>query len=173
VGFLNAFRWRHFLTETEREQIAAALDEAGRHTRAKIGLSIEAQARGDPHARARTHFREWRLPEAERPTAVLVYVCAATRQYAIVGGEEVHRVAPPTFWELVDRDLSHHFEEGRYCDGIFKAIAQVAVQLERLFPLQPRDDADAPPSVDQEPFGEIDSARGGTAEGLAGGKERG
>ncbi len=137
MGFLNAFRWRHFLTETEREQVAAALDEAGRHTRAKIGLSIEAQATDDPHARARTLFLEWFLPEAERPTAVLVYICAATRGYAIVGGEEVHRVAPPTFWEVVDRDLSHHFEEGRYCDGIFKAIAQVAVQLERHFPPAP------------------------------------
>ncbi len=147
VGFLNAFRWRHFLTETEREQVAAALDEAGRHTRAKIGLSIEAQATDDPHARAHTLFREWRLPQAERPTAVLVYVCAATRGYAIVGGEEVRRVAPPTFWELVDRDLSHHFEEGRYCDGIFKAIAQVAVQLERHFPPAPEKETRGHPAV--------------------------
>jgi uncharacterized membrane protein len=34
----------------------------------------------------------------------------------------------------LDRDLHHHFEEGRYCDGIFKAIAQVAIQLEHHFP---------------------------------------
>lgn len=130
----GGLRWRPFLTQTEREQIDAALAEAGRHTRAKIGLSIEAQATEDPHARARTLFQEWPLSEEERSTAVLVYVCAATRRYALVGGEQVERGAPPTFWELVDRDLSHHFEEGRYCDGIFKAIAQVALQLERLFP---------------------------------------
>jgi uncharacterized membrane protein len=131
---LSAFRLRRFLTVTEREQIAAALAEASRHTRAKIGLSIDERPAKDPRARARVCLQEWQLPEDERSTAVLVYVSAASRTYAIVGGEEVHRLAPQTFWELVDRDLHHHFEEGRYCDGIFKAIAQVAIQLERHFP---------------------------------------
>lgn len=131
---LSSFRLRRFLTVTEREQIAAALAEAGRHTRARIELSIDEQATRDPRARARILFQEWQLPEGERPTAVLVYVSAPSRTYAIVGGEDVHRVAPQTFWELLDRDLHHHFEEGRYCDGIFKAIAQVAIQLERHFP---------------------------------------
>ena len=140
---LSAFRLRRFLTVTEREQIAAALAEAGRHTRARIGLSIDERAAKDPHARARIVFQEWQLPEGERPTAVLVYVSAPSRTYAIVGGEEVHRIAPQTFWELVDRDLHHHFEEGRYCDGIFKAIAQVAIQLERHFPRTPEEDPQA------------------------------
>jgi uncharacterized membrane protein len=134
VRRLSSFRLRRFLTVTEREQIAAALAEAGRHTRARIELSIDEQATRDPRARARILFQEWQLPEGERPTAVLVYVSAPSRTYAIVGGEDVHRVAPQTFWELLDRDLHHHFEEGRYCDGIFKAIAQVAIQLERHFP---------------------------------------
>jgi len=136
VRRLSAFRLRRFLTVTEREQIAAALAEAGRHTRARIGLSIDERTATDPQVRARVLFREWQLPEGERPTAVLVYVSAPSRSYAIVGGEEVERLAPRAFWELVDRDLHHHFEEGRYCDGIFKAIAQVAIQLERHFPRQ-------------------------------------
>jgi uncharacterized membrane protein len=129
---------------TEREQIAAALAEAGRHTRARIGLSIDEQATRDPQARAHSLFQEWQLPEGERPTAVLVYVSAPSRTYAIVGGEDVHRIAPQTFWELLDRDLHHHFEEGRYCDGIFKAIAQVAIQLEHHFPREPETRPEAP-----------------------------
>lgn len=137
---LLSFRLRRFLTVTEREQIAAALAEAGRHTRARIGLSIDERAARDPQARARVLFQDWRLPEDERPTAVLVYVSAPSRTYAIVGGEEVHRVTPQTFWESVKRDLHHHFQEGRYCDGIFKAIAQVALQLERHFPRGPSGD---------------------------------
>jgi uncharacterized membrane protein len=144
VRRLSSFRLRRFLTVTEREQIAAALAEAGRHTRARIGLSIDEQATRDPRARARILFQEWQLPEGERPTAVLVYVSAPSRTYAIVGGEDVQRIAPQTFWELLDRDLHHHFEEGRYCDGIFKAIAQVAIQLERHFPREPETRPEAP-----------------------------
>ena len=125
---------RRFLTESEREQITAGLEEAGRHTRARIGLTIDAKATDDPHGRAQHHFQAWNLPEDERSTAVLVYVSARSRAFAVVGGDEVRRVAPQTFWEVVNRELHHHFDEGRYCDGIFKAIAQVAIQLERHFP---------------------------------------
>ncbi len=134
MGFLDAFHRRRFLTASEREQITAALEEASRHTRARIGLFIDERSRRDSQTRAQAHFQEWDLPPSERPTAVLVYVCAPTRTFAIVGGDEIQRAAPRTFWELVDRDLHHHFDEGRYCDGIFKAIAQVAVELERRFP---------------------------------------
>ncbi len=134
MGLLDGLHRGPFLTATEREQIGAALEEATRHTRARIGLSIDERSRGDPQTRARALFQEWDLLPSERPTAVLVYVCAPTRTFAVVGGEEIQRAAPRTFWDSVDRDLHHHFEEGRYCDGVFKAIAQVALQLERHFP---------------------------------------
>lgn len=153
---LLSFRLRRFLTVTEREQIAAALAEAGRHTRARIGLSIDERAARDPQARARVLFREWQLPEDERPTAVLVYVSAPSRTYAIVGGEEVQRAAPQAFWELVDRDLHHHFEEGRYCDGIFKAIAQVALQLQHHFPRPSEGETPGHPTTSENPTGNTD-----------------
>jgi uncharacterized membrane protein len=135
----HAFLRRRFLTESERQQIAAALEEARRHTRARIGLLLDEQATADPRARAQILLQDWELPEDQRPTAVLVYVSARNRAFAVVGGDEVRRVASRSFWEAVNRDLHHHFDEGRYCDGIFKAIAQVAIQLERFFPRKPED----------------------------------
>ena len=134
---------RRFLTESERRQIAAALEEARRHTRARIGLFIDEQTTANPQARAQILLQDWDLPADQRPTAVLVYVSARSRAFAVVGGDEVCRVAPRTFWEAVNRDLHHHFDEGRYCDGIFKAIAQVALQLERHFPREPPGNAEA------------------------------
>jgi uncharacterized membrane protein len=134
MGLWAAFLLRRFLRPAEREQVVAALAEAGRHTRARIGLTIDDQAPGDPLVRARECFERWSLPEAERPTAILVYVSAVSRSFAVVGGDEVERVAPRAFWEVVNRDLTHHFDEQRYCDGLFKAIAQVALQLQRHFP---------------------------------------
>ncbi len=63
--------------------------------------------------------------------AILVYACAATRQFALVGGEAIRGIAPPTFWEQVRGELQRHFEDERYCDGLFKAVAQVAIELQR------------------------------------------
>lgn len=134
MGLWAALRLRRFLTPMEREQVVAALAEAGRHTRARIGLTVDDRATGDPRARARECFERWSLPESERPTAVMVYVSAVNRSFAVVGGDEIERVAPRAFWEVVSRDLTHHFDEQRYCDGLFKAIAQVALQLQRHFP---------------------------------------
>lgn len=141
MGVLAAFRRRPFLTEGEREQIEAGLATARRHAGAPIGLVIDDEPAGDPAARADQLFREWVLPGTAHSVAVLVYACAASRRFAVVGGETIRLVAPQAFWETLDRDLTRHFEEGRYCDGLFKAIAQVAIQLQHHFP-QP-----SPPST--------------------------
>jgi uncharacterized membrane protein YgcG len=131
VGLLSAFRRRPFLTPTEQQQLADGVAHACRHARARISLVIDEHAKGDPEARALTLLREWELPEAERPTAVLIYACAATRQFAVVGGEAIRRIAPPAFWDQVRGELQRHFEDERYCDGLFKAVAQVAIELHR------------------------------------------
>ena len=134
MELLAAFRRRPFLTATEREEVEAGLATARRHAGAPIGLVVDDEPAGDPAIRADQLFREWDIPEAERLTAVLVYACGATRRFAVVGGEAIRRVAPQTFWDGLDRDLTRHFGEGRYCDGLFKAIAQVAIQLQDHFP---------------------------------------
>jgi hypothetical protein len=143
-----AFRRRPFLTATEREQVEAGLATARRHAGAPIGLVIDDEPARDPAIRAEQLFREWDLPEVERPAAVLVYACAATRRFAVVGGEAIRRVAPQAFWDALDRDLTRHFGEGRYCDGLFKAVAQVAIQLQHHFPRDAPPPADGPPDSD-------------------------
>jgi uncharacterized membrane protein YgcG len=145
MNLLRALRRRPFLTPTEREQIEAGLATARRHADAPIGLVIEDRAKADPDVRARQLFDAWDLPERERPRAILVYACGATRRFAVVGGDEVRRVAPHAFWDNLQRDLARHFEEQRYCDGLFKAIAFAAVQLRYHFgPFGPDAPADPP-----------------------------
>ena len=151
MGLLSAFSRRPFLTETERAQIEAGLATARRHAGAPLGLVIDKEPMGDPGVRVEELFREWDVPEAERQTAVLVYACAATRRFAVAGGEVIRRTAPQAFWETLDRDLTRHFEEGRYCDGLFKAVANAAIMQHSLFvaadrchsrPLPPPEESD-------------------------------
>ncbi len=125
---------RRFLTSREQAQLAAGLAEAQRYTRARIGLVVEERSRTAPAARARRLFEEWELTGPERASAVLLYACASPAGFAVEAGEEVRRGAPPAFWTALDRDLHHHFDAKRYCDALFKALAQIALQLEQLFP---------------------------------------
>lgn len=134
MGLLAAIRRRRFLTAAERAQIAAALAGIPRHTTARVDLCIDQEASADPQARAESLFRQWNLPQPEHARAILVYISAVSRNFALVGGEEIRRVAPQAFWEAVRRDLHHHVVERRFCDGIFKALAQVTVQLQHHFP---------------------------------------
>jgi uncharacterized membrane protein len=128
---------RHFLTSQEREQIGAGLAEAQRYTDARIGLVIEERSSLDPPDRARSLFSAWEMPDAERPTAVLLYVRATPPAFAVTAGEEICRLAPASFWDTLQKNLRHHFDDRRYCDAIFKAIAEIALQLEQLFPRPP------------------------------------
>ncbi len=130
---LGAFRRRPFLTPTERGQIEAGLATARRHAGAPINLIIEERATADPESRARQYFQEWELADVERSRAILVYACAATRRFAVVGGEEIRRAAPRTAWDNLRRDLTRHFGEKRYCDGLFKAVANAAIMQHSAF----------------------------------------
>lgn len=130
---LGAFRRRPFLTPTEREQIEAGLATARRHAGAPINLFIDERAAADPEARARQVFRDWELDDAGRSRAILVYACAATRRFVLVGGDEIRRVVPQASWDTLQRNLTRHFEEQRYCDGLFKAVADAAIMLHAAF----------------------------------------
>lgn len=134
MTLFSALRRRRFLSPQEREQIAAGLAEAQRYTRARIGLVIEERAAAAPAARARRLFASWELPGTDRDTAVLLYARAAPPGFAVEAAEAVRRRAPAAFWAALDRELQHHFDERRYCDAIFKALAQIALQLEQLYP---------------------------------------
>ena len=133
MDLLGAFCRRPFLTPTEREQIEAGLATARRHAAAPINLFIDERTAADHDVRARQLFQDWELADPERSRAILVYVCAATRRFAVVGGDEIRRAAPEAFWDTLQRDLTRHFEEERYCDGIFKAVANVAIMQHSLF----------------------------------------
>jgi hypothetical protein len=151
MGLLAAFSRRPFLTETERAQIEAGLATARRHAGAPIELMIDKEPVEDPAVRAEELFREWDLPDTKRPTAVLVYACAATRRFAVAGGEAIRRAASQAFWETLDRDLTRHFEEGRYCDGLFKAVANVAIMQHSLFVATDRCHSQPPPLEESDP----------------------
>ena len=148
---LGAFRRRPFLTPTERTQIEAGLATARRHAGAPIGLVIDQRAAADPEGRARQLFQDWKLSDAERSRAILLYACAATRRFAVVGGDEVRRVAAQAAWDTLQRDLTRHFEEERYCDGLFKAVANVAIMLRGAFVADPGRRAQPPTPGQPEP----------------------
>ncbi|MFA5028119.1 MAG: TPM domain-containing protein [Candidatus Methylomirabilota bacterium] len=137
MALLDGYRRRRFLTAEERAQIEAGLASAAGHTRARLHLYIDDTAAPEASPRARQCFSAWRLDPAERETAVLVYVSAASWTHAVIGGEEIRRVAPAAFWEVVDSELRRHFAERRFCDGIFKALSQVAIQLKHHYPAAP------------------------------------
>jgi hypothetical protein len=144
MEFLRAFR-RPFLTDAEREQLQDGLAHACLHAGEPIGLIVDARASGEPEARAVSLFETWDISPATRPRAVLVYANAATRGFAVIGGEEIRRVAPQAFWTQVCSELQRHFDDERYCDGLFKAIAQIGIQLH--FHFHPTLLEDAPPQL--------------------------
>ena len=142
---LGAFRRRPFLTPTERTQIEAGLATARRHAGAPIALVIDQRAAADPEGRARQLFQDWKLADAERSRAILLYACAATRRFAVVGGDEIRRVASQAAWDNLRRDLTRHFEEERYCDGLFKAVAAAAILQGSAFAATSRCHSQPPP----------------------------
>ena len=148
MSLFGSFR-RPFLTESERSQLDDGLAHAIRHAGAPIALRIDARASGNPHARASALFAEWTLSSEDRTRAVLLYACAATQKFAVAAGEEIRAAAPPAFWTSLESDLTRHFTEARYCDGLFKAIATIATTQSSVFVATDRCHSQPPPPPEE------------------------
>jgi uncharacterized membrane protein len=70
----------------------------------------------------------------EERNGVLVYLATASRRFAVVGDEALHRHVGDDFWRGTAEAMRSHFVDDRFGDGLAGAVATIGSQLGRHFP---------------------------------------
>ena len=108
------------------------------------GVPIEQIVR----ERALTQFGKLRVWDTELNNGVLIYLQLAEHRIEIVDDRGLARHVPDAAWEETLAGMSAEFREGRYEDGLARAVNAVTAALERHFPVRPTGEA---PRADQLP----------------------
>jgi uncharacterized membrane protein len=128
-----------FFSETEQQQIVAAIQQAELNTSGEIRVHIEPTCDGDAYDRAKTVFESLGMHATELKNAVLFYVAYTSKKFAILGDSGIHEKVSQQFWDAEKEVLLSYFKENKHAEGLSKAIMDAGQKLKQHFPYQSDD----------------------------------
>lgn len=87
-----------------------------------------------PRERAIMLFSKYRVWDTEHNNGVLIYLLMPEHAIEIVADRGLAQHVPPQEWQGLVRQMSAHFQQLRYEEGLIQAIDAVSLHLARHFP---------------------------------------
>ncbi len=128
-----------FFSKKEKEQIVEAIRQAEKETSGEIRLHLEKKAGKDVFQRALEVFFKIGMHKTAQRNGVLIYFATGERKFAIIGDEGINKVVPENFWQDVVELMREHFRQGKFCEGVCRAIERIGEKLKAFFPYQSDD----------------------------------
>lgn len=136
---LGAFHM-HFFSNSEKDQIVAAIKAAELRTSGEIKVHVEEHCPKDnPVERAWEVFDLLALERTAQRNGVLFYLSILDRTFAIIGDQGIHQKIGEVFWEKEKELLYHYLHQGDTVNGLSKAIGLVGDALKEHFPYESDD----------------------------------
>ncbi|MBL7765328.1 MAG: TPM domain-containing protein [Chitinophagaceae bacterium] len=124
-----------FLNSSETEIILDAVRNGEKNTSGEIRLYIESRCRYmDPGIRAQEIFVQLQMHQTIDRNGVLIYIAYHDRDFALIGDKGIFEKTPTEFWRKESLQLSQHFSQQQYVQGICKCVDAVAQLLKTHFP---------------------------------------
>jgi putative membrane protein len=100
----------------------------------RFAIVPKAVKRARAHQKAVEQFLVQNLHTTKGRTGVLIYVSFAERFAELIADDGIYRKVPPTVWEEVIAELTHHLAQGTRTEGLMKAIETCGKILAEHFP---------------------------------------
>lgn len=138
---------RKFLKKKEGDMILDCIREAESKTSGEIRVHFQKKIKGDVLDEAVKKFFELKMDETKDRNGVLIYIVPKKRLFAIIGDEGIDKVVPDDFWDEAKELLQKYFKEGKWAEGICKAIKLTGEKLKKYFPVQEDDINELPDEI--------------------------
>ncbi len=130
----------NFFTETEKQQIVAAIKEAEQNTSGEIRLHVESKCKGDVLDNAAFWFAKLNMHKTESRNGVLIYLAITDRKFAIIGDVGINSKVENDFWACIEKVMATYFKEEKFVDGLSESIKKTGEKLKKYFPYQQNDE---------------------------------
>lgn len=140
-------RPENFLTADQQKTVVDVVRIAEKGTSGEIRIHIDRDCNIDPVKRAEEVFDKLHMNRTKLRNGVLIYVACNSKVFAIIGDKGIDRVVPENFWEDVIEAMGHEFRNGRFAEGISKAVLMTGEKLRDFFPYQNDDVNEQPDDI--------------------------
>ena len=142
---------RHF-PHASLDRIEASVGTGETTHGAEVRVAIEAsldpwQVAVDaltPRERAMQVFGELGVWDTERNNGILVYLLLADRAVEIVADRDADKRLGPPVWEEACAIIHRAFSDGRFEEGLLRALEFLTQRLAQVYPLAPGDRNELP-----------------------------
>ena len=138
---------KEFLKQLRHDDIVAAIREAEQKTSGEIRVFISHKKIENPIGTAQAAFVNLGMTKTRERNGVLIFVAPRTRRFAVIGDEGVHQRCGDEFWQTLATEMSGHFKESQFNEGVIYAVRTAGALLAEHFPHRPDDANELPDSV--------------------------
>jgi len=131
---------RKLLRKIDPERIKSAIQAAEKRTSGEIRVSVSQFFWGRVRPVAERTFQRLGMTGTTDRNGILFFIVPSRRRFVVLGDEGIHAKVGQEFWDALTADLSGDFKQGRFQDGLLKAIADVGEKLAVHFPCDPLTD---------------------------------
>lgn len=136
-----------FFSKQETDAIVRAIQEAERLTSGEIRVHLEKKTDGDIVSQGKSLFEKIGMTKTAARNGVLIYLCVQSRRFAVLGDTGIHEKVPADFWAAIAAELTRHFKEDRFADGICAAVELIGEKLKAFFPYHRADLKELPDEI--------------------------
>ena len=129
---------KNFLSPEEKHLIEEAVRKAESATSAEIRVVFAKKLGEDALEEAEEWFVRLGMEKTRERNAVLICLGVASRRFAIVGDEGIHRYMADEGWQQVRDVMVERFKADQFAQGIAFGVTEVGLVLSEHFP--PRED---------------------------------
>ena len=123
------------LTDLDKKSIVQAIQAAEELTSGEIRVHIDRKGGKDPFKEATRVFERLGMTKTIARNGVLIYICFARKQLAILGDQGINDQVPEGFWDELYHSLTKAFRNDQYRQGICEAIKRIGEKLSAHLPV--------------------------------------
>ena len=130
---------RTFFSKEEQQRIVAAIKEAELDTSGEIRVHIENHCKEEALERAAELFYGLKMDRTAARNGILFYLAVKDHKFAIIGDEGINKNVEHDFWNDIKDEMTRHFKDGQFTEGLTSAILKCGEKLKTYFPYQSDD----------------------------------
>jgi uncharacterized membrane protein len=123
------------LNTSDKQMLVQAIQAAEKTTSGEIRVHVESRTKkGDALTRATEIFFKQKMNATKERNGVLVYVAVEDRKLAIYADQGIYDKVGVEFWYSQVQEMTAHFKEENYVQGMSVVIAEIGKALTSHFP---------------------------------------
>ncbi|MCX6212109.1 MAG: TPM domain-containing protein [Bacteroidetes bacterium] len=123
------------LNTSDKQMLVQAIQAAEKTTSGEIRVHVESRTKkGDALTRATEIFFKQKMNATKERNGVLVYVAVEDRKLAIYADQGIYDKVGVEFWYSQVQEMTAHFKEENYVQGMSVVIAEIGKALTNHFP---------------------------------------